>query len=460
MKAITRMPALRTLTPLLLCGLVGGCATPPVFDAPSPYGARYHEGFAGVRAPARAAIASVAGADWACPRPLDEFWSACLEIVSQYQGIVALDKKDRERTLLVVKGRDAHISPSDRLREVTFCDCREMWLAIAVWEEAGQTHLSLVSMDPITGQLRPAAAVRQALQDQIQAQLNSDENWASRFGRTDGQVRRLPIVSQPSAPQKASARVTSDFGLGEWIGKRLRLEAPAVYCPTMTEFLEVVMQRLKDAARIPDLVARVHVLASPNLDAFALPGGEIYLTAGLIDCAQSIDEIAAVLAHQLDHLKNQDAAKRLHRQQGAADPALRVFEGLLVDATTLGFGLAAGGAMGDSLLDRRAPHPGTVAGSASAQQLGLALAENFSAEIELRADEQGCQTLYAAGFSPEANISLLQTLRQRRLACTTPQKPLTFSSLLDVTPGLDERLQRLKEVLVRLKSGAFNSPQT
>jgi predicted Zn-dependent protease len=61
-----------------------------------------------------------------------------------------------------------------------------------------------------------------------------------------------------------------------------------------------------------------HVLASRTPNAFALPGGKIYLLDGLLQRAQSADEIAGVLAHEMGHLKHRDSMRRLIQTGGTS----------------------------------------------------------------------------------------------------------------------------------------------
>ena len=66
-----------------------------------------------------------------------------------------------------------------------------------------------------------------------------------------------------------------------------------------------LVRTLQQAAGLNDSVDSV-VLSTPVPNAFALPGGKIYLFSGLLDKAQNPDEIAGVLAHELGHLKHRD----------------------------------------------------------------------------------------------------------------------------------------------------------
>jgi peptidase M48-like protein len=71
-----------------------------------------------------------------------------------------------------------------------------------------------------------------------------------------------------------------------------------------------LMTRLRDAAGLDDTVKSA-VLPTTVPNAFALPGGKVYLLNGLLDKAENVDEIAGVLAHELGHLKHHDNMRGL-----------------------------------------------------------------------------------------------------------------------------------------------------
>lgn len=68
----------------------------------------------------------------------------------------------------------------------------------------------------------------------------------------------------------------------------------------------------------PDALFDIRVLASPVANAFALPGGRIYLLRGLIDKAESAEEVAGVLAHEMGHVAHRDGLRRLLQSGGSS----------------------------------------------------------------------------------------------------------------------------------------------
>ena len=79
--------------------------------------------------------------------------------------------------------------------------------------------------------------------------------------------------------------------------------------------LDKLVGRLKAAAALPYPV-RVDVVRRPDFNAFALPGGHIYAFQGLIDRAQSPDEVAGVLAHEIGHVAHRDGTRTVLQAAG------------------------------------------------------------------------------------------------------------------------------------------------
>lgn len=72
-----------------------------------------------------------------------------------------------------------------------------------------------------------------------------------------------------------------------------------------------LVNRLRDAAGLDDDAMTAGVLPTPVPNAFALPGGKVYVLRGLLDKAQDPDELAGILAHELGHLKHHDNMRGL-----------------------------------------------------------------------------------------------------------------------------------------------------
>ena len=108
-----------------------------------------------------------------------------------------------------------------------------------------------------------------------------------------------------------------EMQLGEAVDSQARAIFGGKTCanPEGAAALATLVRRLQTAAALPFPPQPV-VLASSVPNAFAIPGGKIYVLNGLIGNAESPDELAGVLAHELGHLAHRDGLRRLIQDSG------------------------------------------------------------------------------------------------------------------------------------------------
>lgn len=156
-----------------------------------------------------------------------------------------------------------------------------------------------------------------------------------------------------------------------------------------------------------DSSVRLHVLRSPQLNAFALPGGEVFVFRALADSLRTPGELAALLGHELAHVE------RRHGTQALA----RALAGYLLAAALIG----DVGGISAVLLD-------------GARALGQL---DYSRSLEAEADELGIRRLGALGYSPQAMADLF-----RRLDATAGRHEPGALEILSDHPALAARIER------------------
>jgi len=151
--------------------------------------------------------------------------------------------------------------------------------------------------------------------------------------------------------------------------------------PELKRYVNGIGQLLAKTAERRDLKFTFTVLDSDIINAFATPGGYVYITRGLMALADNEAQLAGVLAHEIGHITALHHARR-HGQSILAN-----------------IGLAAVG----------------ILGGRSAAQLGqigaVSLLQGFSRENEYEADQLGVRYLSRVGFQPEAMAGFLAKLR-------------------------------------------------
>jgi predicted Zn-dependent protease len=154
--------------------------------------------------------------------------------------------------------------------------------------------------------------------------------------------------------------------------------------PQLADWLDTVGFRLAAHSDRPDLDFTFFMVRSPQINAFAAPGGFIGLNAGLVVTAETEDEVAAVVAHEIAHVTQRHIVRAVERMQTVSLPILLGTLGALIAAQSAGSGDAAQAAI--------------VGGTALMQQQAI----NFTRHNEYEADRIGIQTLARAGYDPEA----------------------------------------------------------
>jgi len=179
--------------------------------------------------------------------------------------------------------------------------------------------------------------------------------------------------------------------------------------------LALVVGRLIPVSDDPSRVYKVTILDTPKVNAFALPGGYLYITRGLLALASDSSEIAAVIAHEMAHVSANHAILRQER----------------MSSTQLGEDVVHE-VLGDSV-------PARVA--LAANQLKLS---DFSREQELQADAIGIRMVGRAGYDPFAAARFLEVMQayQAYKAGQAENDDFTFLSSHPTTPQRVQLAQR------------------
>jgi predicted Zn-dependent protease len=192
-------------------------------------------------------------------------------------------------------------------------------------------------------------------------------------------------------------------------------------------------RRIGAASHRPDLQYTFTVLDSEEVNAFALPGGYVYITRGIMAYLNSEAELAAVLGHEVGHV----TARHAVRQQAGA--------------TATGVGATLLGILTGS---------GDVANLAN--MAGTALVRGYGRDMELEADQIGAQYLARLDYSPEAMIDVVRLLKNQellevQLARQEGREPRVYHGVFSTHPDNDTRL---KEVVTSARrAGADGEPR-
>ena len=210
--------------------------------------------------------------------------------------------------------------------------------------------------------------------------------------------------------------------MGEKFDVMVRSNLPIIEDPEVKQYVDYMLARLVKAIPPQPFTFKATTILHNSLNAFAVPGGYVYVFTGLIMNLDKEEELAGVLAHELAHVTQRHVASRLQKAQFVTLGSL-----LLAVA-----GVAAGGAGGGAL----------AMGALGAGQSAML---NYSRLDENEADQIGLQYLIAAGYPPDGMVAGFKVLRQKSWmsGISVPTYLSTHPALGDRINGLQARIQTM-----------------
>lgn len=187
----------------------------------------------------------------------------------------------------------------------------------------------------------------------------------------------------------------------------LRGAVPTLDDPLLKSFVENHVYGLAETSQLTDRRLAFVTIDSPQLNAFAAPGGVVGVNGGLFLHAHTEAEFASVMAHELAHLSQRHFARNLEQQQRMRIPVMTAMLASVILA-------AAGG--GDA----------GFAALASTQAAAIQEQRRFSRQNEQEADRIGLTNLQQAGYDPRAMPDMFERLAKlSRFSQTPPEFLLT-----------------------------------
>jgi predicted Zn-dependent protease len=208
--------------------------------------------------------------------------------------------------------------------------------------------------------------------------------------------------------------------------------------PKLQAYVDDVGQRLAKQSHRPGLTWTFTVLDSPEINAFALPGGYVYVTRGIMAFLDSEAELAGVMGHEIGHVAARHGAQRATRRQSAGIG--------VIAATVLGAVLEVGGVSG-----------ATNIASQLSQGAAAGYVASYSRDQESQADELGAEYLARNHYDPRNMIDVIQALKsQEQFAVDNAKaegKPApSGSNWLSSHPANDKRLADIKTFATKFQA--------
>jgi len=176
--------------------------------------------------------------------------------------------------------------------------------------------------------------------------------------------------------------------LGRQNAEQINSQIPLVRDPIITNYVRDLGLSIARTTPRADLDWQFFVVNSPEVNAFALPGGFIYVNRGLIERAQDLDELAGALGHEIGHVVRRHSVQQMEKRNGA-----NVAVGLGCQLTNL---------------------CNSDVARAAIQVGGAALFARYSRTDEAEADSEAVLNVTAAGLDPRGIPTLFRRLIEER----------------------------------------------
>ena len=217
--------------------------------------------------------------------------------------------------------------------------------------------------------------------------------------------------------------------MGQQEAQQVNAQLPMVQDAIIQNYVNALGQRIARTTSRSDLNWQFQVVNSDVVNAFALPGGFVYVNRGVLARASNMSEVAGVLGHEIEHVVRRHSVKQMEQAQGA-----NVGVGILCALT----GVCQSG------IAQAAINVG-----------GTAVFAKFSRTDEIQADEGGFNNVIRAGISPRGMYTFFQKLLAEEQQSGSRNVAAWFSD----HPGTSDRIADIQKMLNQVPASQLNALQ-
>ena len=216
-----------------------------------------------------------------------------------------------------------------------------------------------------------------------------------------------------------SVSADQEVALGRQDADEINSQLPIVTDPAISGYIQALGESIAKKTSRSDLDWHFYVVNTRQVNAFALPGGFIYVNRGLIESADRLDELTGSLGHEIGHVIERHSVKQM-------ESARKANLGVAVVCTLTSI-----------------CHNGLA--QAAVQVGGTALFARYSRLDELQADSEGVVNVTRAGYDPQGIPDLFQVLLRER-----EYQPTKVEGWFASHPLEEARIQRAKALIAQL----------
>jgi len=203
--------------------------------------------------------------------------------------------------------------------------------------------------------------------------------------------------------------IEEEWQLGQQLSQDVARQVRLNNDPAINAYVQQMGQRI--VSQTPDpfnkLPWQFHVVDDPAINAFAIPGGHVYVNTGLIAASENASMLAGVMAHEISHVVARHSTEQISRQYGLS----------ILASLVLG------------------QNPNMLAEIAAQIVAGGAFAR-FSREAEREADELGIQAMFRAGYDPRGMAAMFRVLQAKQQS-----QPGRVEQFFATHPTTEERIR-------------------
>ena len=200
--------------------------------------------------------------------------------------------------------------------------------------------------------------------------------------------------------------LNEEWQMGQQLERQLAGQLKLVNDAATVAYVNDIGQRIVRQTELAGAPWTFHVVNNPEINAFNVPGGHVYVNTGLIKAAGNASELAAVMAHEISHGVSRHATERISK--------------------VYGLNLGAGLVLGDN--------PSTLK-KIAAQLAAGGLVAKFSRSDEREADHLGIRYMYDAGYDPRGMAGMFGKLLETR-----KRRPGSVEQFFSTHPLAEDRI--------------------
>ncbi len=230
--------------------------------------------------------------------------------------------------------------------------------------------------------------------------------------------RMYVLIALCAAAAGCAVSTQQEVQMGQQYSTQLNTDLPIVKDPAIQQYINQLGDSIAKLTGRGDLDWQFFLVNTDVVNAFALPGGFIYINRGVVERADKMDEVAGVVGHEIGHVVKRHSVKQMQQQQGA----------------NIGVALTC---VLTHVCDSQASQ-------AAIQVGGAAVFASFSRQDEKEADEEGFRNVVRANISPKGMTSFFQKLLAEEKGGGSPvdawfrDHPLTQDRIADIQGLIDK----------------------